>query len=67
MSEHDAEPTGTEVEYWYNDRTGEVEKGPQSLGTERIGPFSTAEEAARAPQIVAERAARWREEDAEEA
>jgi len=51
-------------EWWYNDRTGEVEHGPQSLAIDRIGPFATREEAARAPEIVAERARRWAAEDA---
>jgi len=54
--------TGTETEYWYNDRTGEVEVGPQSLAIDRIGPFKTREEAERALEIVAERAAEWRAE-----
>jgi len=64
------DPTGEfveplETEYWYNDRTGEVEEGPQSLAIYRIGPFATREEAARAPEIVAERARRWAQEDAD--
>jgi len=54
------------AEWWYNDRTGEVEEGPQSLSVERIGPFESREEAARAPEIVAERARRWAAEDAAE-
>lgn len=66
MTEHDHDAdhakTGTETEYWYNDRTGEVEVGPQSLAVDRIGPFATSEEAARALEIVAERAAEWRAE-----
>lgn len=53
-------------EWWYNDKTGEVEEGPQSLGIDRIGPFATREEAARAPEIVAERSRKWAEEDAAE-
>lgn len=49
--------------YWYNTRTGEVEEGPQSLSIDRLGPFSTREEAARGPEIVEERARKIREED----
>lgn len=49
--------------YWYNTRTGEVEDGPQSLSIDRLGPFATREEAARAPEIVEERARKIREED----
>jgi len=52
------------AEWWYNDRTGEVEEGPLSLSIDRIGPFETREEAERAPQIVAERARKWADEDA---
>ncbi len=47
------------TQWWYNDRTGEVEEGPQSLGIERVGPFETREEALRAPEIVAERSRAW--------
>ncbi|WP_168627429.1 MULTISPECIES: methionine aminopeptidase [unclassified Cryobacterium] len=54
------------TEWWYNDRTGEVEEGPQSLGTDRVGPFASREEAARAPEILRERARKWAEEDAAE-
>lgn len=53
----------TQETYWYNTRTGEVEDGPQSLSIDRLGPFETREEAARAPEIVEERARRIREED----
>lgn len=51
--------------YWYNTRTGEVEEGPQSLSVDRVGPFATREEAANANEIVAERARKWAEEDAQ--
>lgn len=52
------------TEWWYNHVTGVVEEGPQSLGSERDGPFNTREEAARAPEIIAERARKWAAEDA---
>jgi len=32
--------------WWYNHRTGEVEEGPQSLGSDRDGPYASREEAA---------------------
>ncbi|MCY7413504.1 MAG: hypothetical protein LH471_10790 [Salinibacterium sp.] len=54
------------TQWWYNDRTGEVEDGPQSLAIDRLGPFASREEAARAPEIVRERARRWAEEDSAE-
>jgi len=49
--------------FWYNTRSGEVEEGPQSLSIDRLGPFASREEAARAPEIIAERARKIREED----
>jgi hypothetical protein len=52
------------AEWWYNHKTGEVEEGPQSLGSDRDGPYATREDAARAPEIAAERARKWAEEDA---
>lgn len=54
------------TEWWFNHKTGEVEEGPQSLGSDRDGPFTSKEEAARAPQIFAERARKWAAEDAQE-
>lgn len=49
--------------YWFNTKTGEVEAGKQSLAHYRLGPFDSAEEAARAPEIVAERARKMAEEE----
>jgi len=53
--------------YWYNLETGEVEKGFVSPAIDRAGPFDTAEEAARAPQILRERAKQWDDDDARDA
>jgi len=53
-------------EWWYNNKTGEVEEGKQSLGSDRDGPFASREEAARAPQIAEERARKWSAEEAAE-
>ena len=52
------------TEWWFNHKTGEVEEGAQSLGSERDGPFESREEAARAPEIIAERARKWAAEEA---
>lgn len=52
------------TEWYYNIRTGEVEEGKQSLASELDGPFACREDAARAPEIIAERARKWAEEDA---
>lgn len=49
--------------WWYNHKTGEVEKGRQSLGLHRDGPFATREEALRAPEIAQERSRAWDEEE----
>ena len=53
-------------QWWYNHRTGEVEEGPQSLGSDRDGPYASREEAARAPEIARERARAWAAEEAAE-
>lgn len=49
--------------WWYNHKTGEVEHGPVSLGSDRDGPYATQQDAARAPEIARERAAKWNAED----
>ncbi|MEY4436818.1 MAG: hypothetical protein RL100_282 [Actinomycetota bacterium] len=55
----------TPKEYWFNTRTGQVETGKQTLALYRLGPFATLEEAKRAPQIIADRAKAWREDEEE--
>ncbi len=55
-----------EGQFWYNLATGEVERGRQSPGVDRAGPFDTAEAAARAPQLLAERSRAWQDEDERE-
>ena len=55
-----------ERRYWYNMRTGEVEHGLLSPSVDRVGPFDTAEEAARALETLRENSARWAAEEAEE-
>ncbi len=52
------------AEWFYNRRTGEVEEGRQSLASEVDGPFDSREDAARADEIIAERARKWAAEDA---
>lgn len=53
-------------QWWYNHKTGDVEEGAQSLGSDRDGPFDSREEAARAPEIAAERARQWAADEAAE-
>jgi hypothetical protein len=50
-------------QWWYNHKTGQVEKGRQSLGLHRDGPFGTEEEATRAPEIARERSREWEREE----
>lgn len=53
-----------EVEkYWYNMKTGLVEKGLKSSSLYRIGPFDTEAEAACALEIVKDRTETWEEEE----
>lgn len=58
--------TADNEKYWYNLKTGEVEKGFESPSIDRAGPFETPEEAARAPEIMRERSRAWAEEEARE-
>ena len=55
-----------EHRYWYNLKTGAVEQGFQSQSVDRVGPFDTAEEAARALEILRANSAKWSEEDTAE-
>lgn len=50
-------------QYWFNTRTGEVEKGMVSPSIDRVGPFATHAEAERAMETVHENSRRWAEED----
>lgn len=52
--------------YWYNLATGQVEYGMISASADRVGPFDTEAEAARAPEKLQERARAWADEDAAE-
>lgn len=56
--------TSDSEKYWYNLKTGEVEKGYESPAVDRAGPFDTPEEAAKAPEIMRERSRAWAEEEA---
>ena len=52
------------TQWWYNNKTGEVEEGPISAGPDRDGPYASYADAKRAPEIARERAATWAAEDA---
>lgn len=51
------------VQYWFNTATSQVEEGHKSLAINRIGPFSSREEASRALEILAARAKAQREQE----
>jgi len=56
---------GAVMAEWYrNIHTGKIEEGKQSLSSEVDGPYATREDAARAPEIAAERSRKWAEDDA---
>ncbi|MFS0893861.1 SPOR domain-containing protein [Microbacterium sp. 179-I 3D3 NHS] len=55
-----------DAKYWYNSETGQVEFGMISPSIDRVGPFDTAEQAARAPEVIKERSRAWAEEEAAE-
>lgn len=52
--------------YWYNTETGQVEFGMISPSIDRVGPFDTEAEAARAPEVLKERSRAWADEEAAE-
>jgi hypothetical protein len=52
------------TQYWYNMKTGEVEKGYVSSVVDRVGPFETHEEAEHALEKLRANSAKWAEDDA---
>jgi hypothetical protein len=59
-----ADMSDGDEKYWYNLSTHEVEFGMLSAAVDRVGPFDTADEAARAPEKLRERSRAWAEDDA---
>jgi hypothetical protein len=55
--------SGEPIEFWFNLKTGLVEAGKQSAAPYRVGPFDTAAEATNALKTIAERSAKWNDED----
>jgi hypothetical protein len=49
--------------WWYNHKTGQVEKGRQSPSIHRDGPYPSRAEAERAPEIWRERSKAWESEE----
>ena len=54
------------TQYWYNIKTGQVEKGYQSSVVDRVGPFETQDEAEHALEKLRANSAKWAEDDAED-
>jgi hypothetical protein len=55
-----------DLKWWYNSRTGQVERGMISNSLDRVGPFATEEEAKNAPQKLRENSERWAAQEAAE-
>jgi hypothetical protein len=54
------------TQYWYNMKTGQVEKGYESSVVDRVGPFATHAEAEHALETLRANSAKWAEDDAAE-
>ncbi|WP_405057569.1 hypothetical protein OG474_33230 [Kribbella sp. NBC_01505] len=52
-----------ENEWYYNTKTGEVEPYQGAKSGDRLGPYSSREEAARALEIVQARNEAWKNQD----
>ena len=53
----------SEPAWWFNLKSGQVEFGLKTAAFDRVGPFDTAEEAARALETIAARAQAWADEE----
>lgn len=62
----ESQDSSPDRKYYYNLATGEVEYGLVSDWTHRMGPYDTADDAARALEIVQERNKAWEDEDRRE-
>ncbi|MFI2608844.1 hypothetical protein [Kitasatospora sp. NPDC018619] len=58
----DRKPTGKPGEWFYCIRHNKVEEGPECPAKDRLGPYATPEEAARALRIADERNREWRDD-----
>ena len=50
-------------QWWYNNKTGEVEQGMHPVSADWDGPYSSREDALRAPEIARDRARKWAEDE----
>ena len=58
--------TDSTEKYWYNMVTGAVEYGRLSPSVDRVGPFDTSDEAARALEVLRANSAKWAAEERDE-
>ena len=63
MSNQPLDSSGIPEEFWFNLRTQKVEFGKLTPAAYRVGPFSSAEEAAKALETLAARSKKWDEEE----
>ncbi|MFD8479731.1 hypothetical protein [Kitasatospora sp. NPDC059673] len=57
-----SKPTGQPGEWFYCIKHGKVEEGPECPAKDRLGPYATREEAARALETAAERNQEWKQD-----
>ncbi|GAA2120134.1 hypothetical protein GCM10009759_68720 [Kitasatospora saccharophila] len=57
-----SKPTGQPGEWFYCIKHGKVEEGPECPAKDRLGPYPSREEAARALETAAERNQEWKDD-----
>lgn len=63
---HSQRPNVSDDSWWYNLKTGDIERGLLSPAIHRVGPFATEMEARGALEIVRARAEAWKKEEEDE-
>ena len=58
---------GEPEQWWFNTKTGKAEFGRKTNSLNRIGPFDSEKDATDALKKLAERSAKWAEEDEKDA
>lgn len=56
-------PLPGDEKFWFNVKTGKVERGPESSWENRMGPYDTEVEAREALERAAQRNRQWDDED----
>lgn len=63
MTNQPLDSSGIPEEFWFNLKTGQVEFGKLAPATYRVGPFSTAKDAARALETLSSRSKKWDDDE----